>query len=170
MGPSRAAFLPALGPYYRWFECLSRKARSTQRLWVACLLRKKARSRGRLLAQACIRSANRWSSVNGIARRVLFFLPFRLDQFHHVGRHGNVIEFERHAIAAFIRPIEELERDGGVLRLFLFFVHQDKCRAGNRPALFARLIGQNLVEPGGLVPLRIRSGGPESLVIGPDEV
>src|SRR6266481_1879629 len=68
--------------------------------------------------------------------------PGRLDKFYDGAGHRYVGEFLGHLAAVLVSPSEEVEHLLTRLRLLLHLVHEDEAGAGNRPALFARLIGQ----------------------------
>ena len=63
-----------------------------------------------------------------------------------VDRHRHVVELLGHLAAVVVGPVEEVEHLLAGLGLVLLLVHQDEGRAGDRPALLARLVGQQQVE------------------------
>src|SRR6266513_5536343 len=104
---------------------------------------------------------------NALAARVFdLALPRRLDQRHHVVGHGNVVELESHRVPVLVAPLEELEDLYGFCRVGLHLVHQDESRAGYGPAVFARLVGEDLVEAWGILPIGTGGRGLEALVVG----
>lgn len=101
---------------------------------------------------------------SGLALRFYFqtALPFRCNlfpafayDFFHAVWHGHIVHPVGHFVAIAIRPVKELKRFGRLLGLVGFFVHQDKRGTGNRPAVLARLIGQDLVEAIGGFPVGV---------------
>src|SRR6266513_304665 len=97
-------------------------------------------------------------------------LPRRLDQRYHVVGHGDVVELEGHRVAVPVGPLEEFEDLFGFCRVGLQFVHQDEGRAGDGPAVSARLIGEDLVEARGILPIGADGRGLEALVVGRHEI
>src|SRR5882672_1343055 len=96
-------------------------------------------------------------------------LPCRLDELYHVTGHRNVVQLERHLLAALVGPAEELQDFLGLVAVGLRFVHQDEGRSGDRPAVLARLVGEDLVEAGRVLPVGAGGGGLEGLVVRGDE-
>src|ERR1051325_5866064 len=92
-------------------------------------------------------------------------LPALLGGVPHFRRHRDIIELLCKLAAVAIGPIEEIESGAGVLRFRLLLVHQDEAGAGDRPAVFARLVGQEQVEARRFRPVRIRGCRLEALAV-----
>src|SRR4029077_8474409 len=85
------------------------------------------------------------------------------------GGHRHIVELFRQLVAILVGPVEEFQNRGGTLGMVLLFVHQDERRAGDRPALLARLVGQEQVEARRLGPIGVGGGGLKGLVVGRDK-
>src|SRR5690349_14154435 len=78
--------------------------------------------------------------------RTLYLLPALVDQFDYRLRHRHIVELLGHLCAVVIGPVEEIQRLARDIGLGLLLVHQDEARPGDRPAVFARLVGEQQVE------------------------
>ena len=86
--------------------------------------------------------------------------PHLLDQ---ACRQRHVVELGGHLATVLVRPVEELQRLCGRGRIRRRAVHQDEARAGDGPALRARLVRQDQVVAGGMRPVGIGGGGLEAV-------
>src|SRR6266404_1668180 len=77
------------------------------------------------------------------------------DNLGHAVGHRRVIELGCHLLTAFERPVEEFQYLGGILRLVLLLVHQDKARTGDRPTRLPRLVGKNLIKTRRVFPVGV---------------
>src|SRR6266853_728984 len=87
--------------------------------------------------------------VRGRARQARRTLDLRLpggtDLLDQALRQRDVVQLGRHLGTVVIGPFEKLERLTGCGRIRRHGVHQDEARARDRPALLARLIGEDQV-------------------------
>ena len=107
---------------------------------------------------------------NSLAAAICNLFPAFAYDFFHAVWHGHIVHPVGHFVAIAIRPVKELKRFGRLLGLVGFFVHQDKRGAGNRPAVLARLIGQDLVEAIGGFPVGVGPSGLKAVLVGREKV
>ena len=73
-------------------------------------------------------------------------LPRSANLFNHAIRQAGVIQIICLFSPGFIRPVEELQHFCALLWFLLIFVDQNERGRGNRPRIFAFLVGQILSE------------------------
>ena len=116
----------------------------------------------------CFAPRDQLAATTALPDAVLDLGELLLDHPDDVARKRHVIELLGHLAAALVRPVEELDRRGGVLGLVLHLVHEDEGRPGNRPAVLARLVGEDLVEA--VAPVGAGGRGLERFGAGGDEL